>query len=285
VALITINRPAALNALTPESARALGKAWERFRDDAEAWAAVITGAGEKAFCVGYEMSPEALALEGAKASVATIPTHFDITKPVIAAINGYCVAGGWWIAQECDLRVAVETAQFGITQVKWGLMPAFTATLSRHLLPGHALELLLTGKRISARRAYERCPLTLAGIRSLCPEEHDFIRKDDIPVWYWDPNSSPDSVLDTLSDTVYVSVDLDVLDPALMPAVGTPEPGGMTWHQLVSLLSKVAKSRRIVGFDVCELAPADGPPACSYTAAKLVYKLVALACGKRNGMP
>ena len=155
IAVITINRPAALNALTPDSARELGKAWERFRDDAEAWVAVITGAGEKAFCVGYEMSPEALALEGAKASVATIPTHFDITKPVIAAINGYCIAGGWWIAQECDLRVAAETAQFGITQVKWGLMPAFTATLSRHLLPGHALELLLTGKRISARRAYE----------------------------------------------------------------------------------------------------------------------------------
>ena len=116
---------------------------------------MITGAGEKAFCVGYEMSPEALALEGAKASVATIPTHFNITKPVIAAVNGYCVAGGWWIAQECDLRVAAETAQFGITQVKWGLMPAFTATLSKHLLPGHALELLLTGKRIPARRAYE----------------------------------------------------------------------------------------------------------------------------------
>ena len=141
------------------------------------------------------------------------------------------------------------------------------------------------GHASAARRAYERCPVTLAGIRSLCPEEHDFIRKNDIPVWYWDPNSSPDSVLDTLSDTVYVSVDLDVLDPALMPAVGTPEPGGMTWHQLVTLLSKVVESRRIVGFDVCELAPADGPPACSYTAAKLVYKLVALACGKRNGLP
>ncbi len=155
IAIITINRKAALNALTPESARELGRAWERFRDDDEAWVAVITGAGEKAFCVGYEMSPEALELEGARESVATIPTHFDITKPVIAAINGYCIAGGWWIAQECDLRIAAESAQFGITQVKWGLMPAFTATLSKHLLPGHALELLLTGKRISARRAYE----------------------------------------------------------------------------------------------------------------------------------
>ena len=82
---------------------------------------------------------------------------------------------------------------------------------------------------------------------------------------------------------MYVSVDLDVLDPAVMPAVGTPEPGGMTWHQLVGLLGKVAESRQIVGFDVCELAPGDGPPACSYTAAKLVYKLVAYACGGKPG--
>ena len=141
------------------------------------------------------------------------------------------------------------------------------------------------GHASAARRAYERCPIVLAGVRSLCQEEHDFIRDNDIPVWYWDSNpdlSSADSVLDSLSDTVYVSVDLDVLDPALMPAVGTPEPGGLAWHQLVSLLAKVAESRRIVGFDVCELAPADGPPACSYTAAKLVYKLVAYACGDKR---
>ena len=141
------------------------------------------------------------------------------------------------------------------------------------------------GHASAARRAYECCPIVLAGLRSLCQEEHDFIRDNNVPVWYWDPNShrsSPESVLESLSDTVYVSVDLDVLDPALMPAVGTPEPGGMAWHQLVSLLGKVAESRRIVGFDVCELSPGDGPPACSYTAAKLVYKLVAYACGNRR---
>ena len=155
VAVITINREWALNALTPESAEVLGDAWKRFRDDESAWVAIITGAGDRAFCVGYEMSEEALSLEGAKESLATIPTTFDIWKPTIAAINGYCIAGGWWVAQECDLRIASETAQFGITQVKWGLMPAFASTLSRHLMAGHSLEMLLTGKRISARRAYE----------------------------------------------------------------------------------------------------------------------------------
>ena len=140
------------------------------------------------------------------------------------------------------------------------------------------------GHASAARRAYESCPIALAGVRSLCQEEHDFIGDNGVPVWYWDPDPSSgnlDDVIDSLTDTVYVSVDLDVLDPALMSAVGTPEPGGMAWHQLVSVLAKVAQSRRIVGFDVCELAPADGPPACSYTAAKLVYKLVAYACGSR----
>ena len=134
------------------------------------------------------------------------------------------------------------------------------------------------GHASAARRAYEYCPIALAGVRSLCEEEHEFIRNNDIPVWYWDPNSQGDGfekLLNTLSDTVYVSVDLDVLDPSVMSAVGTPEPGGMSWHQVVSLLGRVSETRRIVGFDVCELAPADGPPACSYTAAKLVYKLAA----------
>ena len=63
-----------------------------------------------------------------------------------------------------------------------------------------------------------------------------------------------------------------------MPAVGTPEPGGLSWLQLVSLLRKVGESRRIVGFDVCELAPSQGPAACSYIAAKLVYKLAQYSC-------
>ena len=139
------------------------------------------------------------------------------------------------------------------------------------------------GHASAARRAYECCPVALAGVRSICQEEQEFIRNNHIPVWYWDPDSGgngPERILDNLSDTVYVSVDLDVLDPAVMSAVGTPEPGGMSWHQLVRLLGKVAEKKRIVGFDVCELAPADGPPACSYTAAKLVYKLAGYACGK-----
>ena len=134
------------------------------------------------------------------------------------------------------------------------------------------------GHASGARRVFDNCPVVLAGVRSLCIEERDFIRDNGIPVWQCpaDGGSLPtDSILAALGDDVYVSVDLDVFDPAVMSAVGTPEPGGLDWTQVVSLLRKVGESRRIVGFDVCELAPAEGPVACSYTAARLVAKLAA----------
>ncbi|MFB3119993.1 MAG: arginase family protein, partial [Stenotrophomonas maltophilia] len=101
-----------------------------------------------------------------------------------------------------------------------------------------------------------------------------------ISAFFWpvdDEGSLPREIISRLSDAVYVSVDLDVFDPSVMAAVGTPEPGGMSWNQVTGLLRAVAESRRIVGFDVCELAPREGPMACTYTAAKLVYKLIAYA--------
>ena len=132
------------------------------------------------------------------------------------------------------------------------------------------------GHASGARRVFDHCPVVLAGIRSLCVEERDFIRDNGIPVWRCPPEGGPlpaEEILDALGDDVYVSVDLDVFDPSVMPAVGTPEPGGLNWMQVTSLLRRVGESRRIVGFDVCELAPAEGPVACSYTAARLVAKL------------
>jgi agmatinase len=134
------------------------------------------------------------------------------------------------------------------------------------------------GHASGARRIHELCPLVLVGVRSLCREERDYIRTQPVPVYPWpasDDGRLNREILGHLGTSVYVSVDLDVFDPAMMAAVGTPEPGGMGWYQVTSLLRAVGQSRRIVGFDVCELSPGDGPPACSYTAAKLVYKLVA----------
>jgi agmatinase len=137
------------------------------------------------------------------------------------------------------------------------------------------------GHASGARRVHEMCPLVLVGVRSLCQEERDYIRAHAIATFFWplagDYNSCIRDVVRRLSPSVYVSIDLDVFDPSVMSAVGTPEPGGMGWYEVLSLLHAVAEARRIVGFDVSELCPREGPNACAYTAAKLVYKLMAYA--------
>ncbi len=133
-----------------------------------------------------------------------------------------------------------------------------------------------------ARRVLEMCPIVEAGVRSLSEKERRFIDDQDIPVFYWqtqDTNVSVISpaIIDKLSDYVYVSIDLDVLDPSIMAAVGTPEPGGMSWDAITSLLRLLSRSKRIVGFDVVELSPEEGPEACSFIASKLIYKLIGYA--------
>ena len=134
------------------------------------------------------------------------------------------------------------------------------------------------GHGSAARRIAEHCPVSLVGVRTLALEERTFIDQAGIRVCYWPPSDDClDDIINGLNPQVYVSVDLDALDPSEMAAVGTPEPGGMRWLELVGLLRRVAEQRRIVGFDVCELAPNEGSPANSYTAAKLVYKLIAYA--------
>ena len=140
------------------------------------------------------------------------------------------------------------------------------------------------GHASGARRVFDQCPLALAGVRSLSLEERDFIRDNNVPVWPCPADGGllpADEILAALGDDVYISVDLDVFDPSLMSAVGTPEPGGLTWRQVTSLLRSVAENRRIVGFDVCELAPAEGPTSCTYTAARLVAKLAAYSVAFR----
>lgn len=132
------------------------------------------------------------------------------------------------------------------------------------------------GHGSGARRIAERCTISLIGVRTLALEERQYIDDRRVPVCYWPPRSESDldDIIAALPSDVYVSVDLDVLDPAEMPAVGTPEPGGMRWLELTGILRRVCQERRVVGFDVCELAPDQGLPAHSYTAAKLVYKLI-----------
>jgi agmatinase len=128
------------------------------------------------------------------------------------------------------------------------------------------------------RRILELCPITQVGIRSLSLEEQLFINQNNMQPFYSSKSISKSAslkqIVDSLCNNVYISIDLDVFDPSVMPAVGTPEPGGMQWHEILNLLSFVAKRRNIVGFDLMELCPGQGPDSCAFLAAKLVYKLI-----------
>lgn len=136
-----------------------------------------------------------------------------------------------------------------------------------------------------ARRVSEICPIVAVGVRSISAEEFEFAQDsrnaERVTLHSWPSPLDADALADTvsarLSPNVYVSIDLDALDPAIMSAVGTPEPGGMSWWDVIGLLRAVSLRHRIVGFDVVELSPEEGPVACSSTAARLAYKLMAYA--------
>ena len=133
------------------------------------------------------------------------------------------------------------------------------------------------GHASTARRISELCPVVQVGVRSMSREEVEFIATSGMAVFPWragEANLPLDDVVVALSPNVYVTVDLDVFDPSFMAAVGTPVPGGMAWHDVLRLLRSVARAHRIVGFDVVELSPREGPVACAYMAAALVYKLI-----------
>ncbi len=117
------------------------------------------------------------------------------------------------------------------------------------------------------------------GIRSLCRKEADFIKKKNLRLFYAKDIVGREEwmkeAISRLSDKVYLSIDLDFLDPSIMPAVGTPEPGGLGWYETLKFLRLLTKEKKILGIDVVELCPAPQDIPSSFTAAKLIYKLIA----------
>jgi len=131
------------------------------------------------------------------------------------------------------------------------------------------------------RRIRELVPAASVGIRSMSEEEAEALRAKPWPTWstraFRALGGRFEPILDALSDEVFVTFDLDGLDPAYLPATGTPEPGGLEWYETIDLLAAVARRSRIVGFDVVELAPTPGQTASEFLAARLVYRLIGLA--------
>lgn len=157
IAILTINRPEQRNALSREVREALRAAWQRFEADPALRIAILTGAGDKAFCAGGDLKE--MVETGMKVPPRDfIPSPYEnmqLTKPTIAAVNGLAFAGGWLISQNCDLCVASTSAKFAITEVKVGRGSPWAAPLI-HMIPQRIyMEIVLTGKPITAQRAYD----------------------------------------------------------------------------------------------------------------------------------
>jgi agmatinase len=131
-------------------------------------------------------------------------------------------------------------------------------------------------------RAKEVCPIVQVGIRSMDVSEKDFMDSSRI-FFAKDIHNNTDwikKVISKLSDNVYVTIDLDVFDPSIMPSTGTPEPGGLLWYNVLALLKTVSNKKNIVGFDVVELCPDGRNKAPDFLAAKLIYKLLSYKFGE-----
>jgi enoyl-CoA hydratase/carnithine racemase len=157
VAWLVIDRPEARNAINRAVGAGLWDGFRRFEADPAAAVLVLTGAGDAAFSAGADLK-EMAALGMTVPPRDWVPhlgRNLQVTKPVIAAVNGVALGGGFLLAQMCDLCVAGESARFGITEARWGRGAPWAAPLPWLVPPRVALELLLTGEPIGARRAYE----------------------------------------------------------------------------------------------------------------------------------
>jgi agmatinase len=129
-----------------------------------------------------------------------------------------------------------------------------------------------------ARRISEICPLIQVGIRSMSKEESDFLPQSKVKSYSADfaleNKDWCETICKDLSGDLFVTIDLDVFDPSIMPSTGTPEPGGLYWRTVLRLLELVSRSCKIRGFDVVELAPISGIVAPDFMAAKLIYRLM-----------
>jgi len=160
IAIMTINRPEAMNAFTADMLRGMDAAFADFNSDSNLWVAILTAAGDKAFSSGMDLK-EAIPMLQSGDELGyedhTKRPFSDVFKPIIAAVNGFCIAGGMEFMQGTDIRVASENAIFGLGEVRWGIIPTGGShiRLPRQIPWAVAMEMLLGGKPISAQRAYD----------------------------------------------------------------------------------------------------------------------------------
>ena len=193
IARITFNRPEVRNAMDPETIVRLADAWADFAADPEMRVAIITGAGDTAFCAGADLGKLIPLFSGARPaetdwdhkllanrammSTALLKSEPPIYKPIIAAVNGFCLAGGTELIQGTDIRIAAPHARFGLTEVSRGIIPAggSLARLARQIPYCKAMEILLTGQHMTAEEAWR-----IGLINEIVPSEDLLRRAEEI---------------------------------------------------------------------------------------------------------
>lgn len=157
--IVTINRPDVMNALHPPANFELAKVFDTFAQDSEQWVAIITGAGDKSFSAGNDLKYQAAGnpITVPPTGFAGLTSRFDLNKPVIAAVNGLAMGGGFEIALACDLIIAAETAMFALPEPRVGLaaLAGGLHRLPREIGEKRALGMILTGRRVSAAEGKE----------------------------------------------------------------------------------------------------------------------------------
>jgi len=185
VAYITINRPEAMNAMDAEVYAELSKAWTDVRDNPDVWVAIITGAGEKAFTAGADLksfiprTPEKADFWLTQKNMI-LNRGLEVWKPVIAAVNGYCLAGGVTLLFATDIRIAAEHSVFEISEVKRGILPGNGGTQRalRQLPYAIAMEMILLGRRLTAHEALAYGLINkVVPLKDLMPTAEQFARQ------------------------------------------------------------------------------------------------------------
>lgn len=155
LAVITLNRPEKLNAMSRELASELESALLEFDNDPELWVAIITGSGTRSFCVGADLKDPAHLVDPEKWEASYMNKLFAVKKPLIAAVNGHCLGAGFTVALACDIRIAANTASFGTPDQKLNTVDCAASLLLSHFIPDAvAMEILFTGDPIDANEAY-----------------------------------------------------------------------------------------------------------------------------------
>jgi agmatinase len=223
-----------------------------------------------------ELFDEELGLEPSHVGIHTLPFLDPITgspdemvRVVSSVVDSHVETGKFVVLLGGDHILAVGAVAAVKKSDPLGVIQFDAHADLRESYQGTKMSHACTGRRLA-----EMCPLLQVGTRSMSQAEHEFRASCDVRSLSPSHLEEFSERLGDLPEEVYVSIDVDVLDPSIMPSVGTPEPGGLSWAQIVRLTDEIAVRKKVVGFDVTELRPIPGLVAPDFLAAKLVYRLI-----------